>query len=478
MPGDVLLLAAGDRIARRRRGHRPATELRVDKSTLTGESRTGRAGGARLRRHLRRARHGGGRRHRHGHGDRVRPHRRARRRGRARSASPLERELDRVTRFVAVLSSGSARLSSSSPAALGMGLTERFVFAIGVMVANVPEGLLPTVTLSLALGDAADGAAQRARAPALVGRDARRDDRDLHRQDRDADREPDDRAARLDARRRPGTRSRARATSRSAASSRRQRRRPAAARASCCAPACSATTRGSPRGRAGWTIVGDPTEGALVVLAEKGGLRHEQEAARCPRVAEIPFDSTRKRMTTVHLCRRRAGRLRQGRGRGDRRALDAAGGRAAARRSRRRRRWSGTRCACSPSPGGRSLPSRRATDAEQVERELELLGLVGMLDPPRPEVPEAVATLPRQPGIRIIMVTGDSGCTAEAIARRIGLVGERRPRDHGPRARRASTTRAGSQRSRRAGRHLRAHRPRAEAPARARPARARARSSR
>ena len=51
-----------------------------------------------------------------------------------------------------------------------------------------------------------------------------------------------------------------------------------------------------------WSVLGDPTEGALVVLAEKGGLRHEQEAARFPRLAEVPFSSERKRMTTVHLA--------------------------------------------------------------------------------------------------------------------------------------------------------------------------------
>lgn len=51
----------------------------------------------------------------------------------------------------------------------------------------------------------------------------------------------------------------------------------------------------------GWTVSGDPTEGALIVLAAKAGLRPEQEIAHAPRLAEIPFDSVRKRMTTVHL---------------------------------------------------------------------------------------------------------------------------------------------------------------------------------
>ena len=82
-----------------------------------------------------------------------------------RSRSPLERELDNVTRLVAALSVLIGVLFFVVAGALGMGLSDRFVFAIGVMVALVPEGLLPTVTLSLAL------ATQRmARRHALVRR--------------------------------------------------------------------------------------------------------------------------------------------------------------------------------------------------------------------------------------------------------------------------------------------------------------------
>ncbi len=69
----------------------------------------------------------------------------------------------------------------------------------------------------------------------------------------------------------------------------------------------------------------------------------------------------------------------------------------------------------------RDLAADGGADADAVERELELLGLVGMIDPPRPEVPEAVRRC-REAGIRIVMVTGDSGRTAEAIAREIGLL--------------------------------------------------------
>jgi Ca2+-transporting ATPase len=69
----------------------------------------------------------------------------------------------------------------------------------------------------------------------------------------------------------------------------------------------------------------------------------------------------------------------------------------------------------------RVLPADAGNDADAVERDLDFLGLVGMIDPPRPEVPDAVRRC-RDAGIRIIMVTGDSGTTGEAIARRVGLL--------------------------------------------------------
>ena len=112
--------------------------------------------------------------------------------------SPLELELRHVTRVVAVVSFGLGSLFFVVAGFLGMGLEERFVFAIGVTVANVPEGLLPTVTLSLALGTQ-----RMAKRNALVrrlsrGRPwARRPSSARTR--RDADRERDDRGAHLDA---------------------------------------------------------------------------------------------------------------------------------------------------------------------------------------------------------------------------------------------------------------------------------------
>jgi magnesium-transporting ATPase (P-type) len=169
----------------------------------------------------------------------------------------------------------------------------------------------------------------------------------------------------------------------------------------------------------GWSVLGDPTEAALVVLAEKGGLRHEQEAARAPLLFELPFSSERKRMTTVHLAGERRVAYVKGAAEvivprttlgEDARAEALAA--AAAMEDDALRVLALAR---------RVLPAEADHDADAVERDLELLGLVGMIDPPRPEVADAVGRC-RAAGIRVIMVTGDAGRTAAAIARRIGLV--------------------------------------------------------
>jgi magnesium-transporting ATPase (P-type) len=172
----------------------------------------------------------------------------------------------------------------------------------------------------------------------------------------------------------------------------------------------------------GWSVVGDPTEGALVVLAEKGGLRHAAEAARAPRLAELAFSSERKRMTTLHLVDGQ--RIAYVKG-----APEAVVPRSSLTEAERARVLA---AAAEMEDGAlrvlalarRILPVDEGDAAEDVERDLELLGLVGMLDPPRPEVAEALRRC-RVAGVRVIMVTGDNGRTAEAIGRGIGLVGDR-----------------------------------------------------
>ena len=75
----------------------------------------------------------------------------------------------------------------------------------------------------------------------------------------------------------------------------------------------------------------------------------------------------------------------------------------------------------------RTLPPRSgAYTPESIERELTFLGLMAMMDPPRPEVEQAIAVC-RQAGIRIVMITGDYGLTAESFARRVGMISSSNP---------------------------------------------------
>ncbi|WP_104992345.1 cation-translocating P-type ATPase [Deinococcus sp. NW-56] len=191
--------------------------------------------------------------------------------------------------------------------------------------------------------------------------------------------------------------------------------------------------------------LGDPTEGALLVAAANAGLAPGELTAALPRVAELPFDSDRKRMTTVHA---RAGRLPDdlgsvlGRG-----GLEPERGFVAVTKGavdglldlasgvygpagvqplgpEWRRRIEGANDALARN-GMRVLGvAFRLLDApladERAERDLTFLGLVGMIDPPRPEVREAVARC-RAAGIRPVMITGDHPLTAGFIARDLGI---------------------------------------------------------
>ncbi|HEY3289678.1 MAG TPA: HAD-IC family P-type ATPase, partial [Anaerolineae bacterium] len=179
-----------------------------------------------------------------------------------------------------------------------------------------------------------------------------------------------------------------------------------------------------------WTSLGDQTEAALRVMARKGGINEVQVAHDYPRVHELPFDARRKRMSTIHhtaegevafikgapkevlqLCTQieidgeiqpMSGALRaQVMAANDEYARGALRVLALARRN---------------------LPARTgAYSPERVEQDLTFLGLAGMMDPPRADVEQAIATC-RGAGIRMVMITGDYGLTAESVARRIGML--------------------------------------------------------
>jgi len=194
-----------------------------------------------------------------------------------------------------------------------------------------------------------------------------------------------------------------------------------------------------------YRMVGDPTEGALIVAAAKAGLWRSELERRYPRVAEVPFDADRKRMSTIHELRdpreddgspfvprdkgsyvvcvkgapdlllERSTQLLHRKGplpidAEDRQQIAAANSRMASQALRvlgvAYRKFD-------------RMPEK--ITAEDLEHDLIFIGLVGMIDPARPEVKPAIAKA-RGAGIRTVMITGDYKETARAIASEIGLL--------------------------------------------------------
>ncbi len=175
-----------------------------------------------------------------------------------------------------------------------------------------------------------------------------------------------------------------------------------------------------PDGEGGEKIVGDASESAFVRLLRAGGETREQLEDRLPRVGEIPFSSERKMMTSVHA-------LPDGRylvltkGAVDR--LPFAGTDQDSFQERVRVHDSFAQDALRVMALGSRVVDELPADGnlEGLERDLAFEGLVGLIDPPRREAADAIATA-RRAGIRTVMITGDHAATAGAIARQIGLL--------------------------------------------------------
>jgi Ca2+-transporting ATPase len=175
-------------------------------------------------------------------------------------------------------------------------------------------------------------------------------------------------------------------------------------------------------------IQGDPTEGALVVAAIKAGVAPDELNAGEPRVNEIPFTSERRRMTTLHTTTN--GGMAYSKGAADEvlasctSQFTAGGDVPLTDACRERIRGVESRLA---GEGLRVLAvARKASGSvEDAERGMTMLGLVGMMDPPRAEARAAVQVCAAA-GIRPVMITGDHPLTASAIAREIGVLSDQR----------------------------------------------------
>lgn len=181
----------------------------------------------------------------------------------------------------------------------------------------------------------------------------------------------------------------------------------------------------------GWGIRGDPTEGALLVVAAKGGMDLDEIKREYPRVHELPFTSDRKRMTTVHQGP--SGLLAFSKGapeeilkcsslifRGNEEARLGEGEIETILESAEGMARRGLRVLAA---AYKALPGKLAEG--DMEGDMVFVGLWGMMDPPRPEAKDALEKC-RTAGIRVVMVTGDHKVTAEAIAMELGLLGEGR----------------------------------------------------
>jgi Ca2+-transporting ATPase len=177
-----------------------------------------------------------------------------------------------------------------------------------------------------------------------------------------------------------------------------------------------------------WSIKGDPTEGALVVAAAKAGLWQDELQIQFPRISEIPFSSETKRMTTTHKTNQ--GKIAYSKGapevilgscnrifsKGEEKALDAED---------RRPIMVAAQGMAEDALRVLGLAYKQLDDAAvtsgDLEKDMVFVGLVGMIDPPREEVKEAVKICD-QAGIKSVMITGDHKLTAVAIARELGIL--------------------------------------------------------
>ncbi|MGQ9530216.1 MAG: cation-translocating P-type ATPase, partial [Candidatus Bathycorpusculaceae bacterium] len=180
-----------------------------------------------------------------------------------------------------------------------------------------------------------------------------------------------------------------------------------------------------------WIIKGDPTEGALVVVAAKAGLLKEELEKETPRIGEVPFSSERKRMTTVHKASKRKMAFMKGAPEivleRCTKILSKGKVRKITQEDREKilkiNEAMAMQALRNLGFAYKELPESVATFDEKIENEMTFVGIMGMIDPPREEVKDAIS-LCRNAGIQVVMVTGDHKLTAVAVAKELNLISE------------------------------------------------------
>jgi Ca2+-transporting ATPase len=459
VPGDVILVEEGDRISADARLFNE-NELRVDQSTLSGESHPVRKTSDAVLENLTRAElpnlifagttvsAGTGRAVVFATGMNTEFGKIAHlTQTVGEELSPLQKEMGRVTKIVTILATSIGVFFFILGILLaGVDVAEGFIFAMGMIVCFVPEGMLPTVTLALAMG-----VQRMAHRHALIKRLSAvetlgcttvicTDKTGTLTQNEMTVSGiwlPGHKFTVTGVGYSPQGKIQSDGGAAGPNSTEAQTRERDLHRLLTVVGLCNNARLVPSHGENPyWTILGDPTEAALRVVAHKGGVDLEAEARRTPRIRELPFDSRRKRMSTIHndqdirlVCVKGAPTevlalctyiYLDGQKIPLNTQLHAQI--VAANDSYARNGLRVLAVATRELPEV-SRPGNTSTEytPEAIEHDLVFLGLVAMMDPPRPEVAEAVR-LCHSAGIRIIMITGDYGLTAETIARRIGIL--------------------------------------------------------
>jgi sodium/potassium-transporting ATPase subunit alpha len=324
--------------------------------------------------------------------------------------SPLQHEIIHLSHLVALLSVALGVVFFVIGQALGLSFWGNFLLAIGIIVANVPEGLLPTVTLALALGSQ-----RMARRNVLI--------RHLPSVETLG-------STTVICTDKTGTLTQNRMVVKKLFIGDRgydlaQARQSTDLKETACpffeaAFLCQTLKEAEQGGKK--TFLGDPMEIALVEMVQQV----LPELKACPPLDEVPFDGDRKRLSTIHRTPRGL-------------VVYTKGAPETLLPLCRQQQLHGQPRPLIPSGLEQVLQAEEAMaedglrvlalayrivpegyDREHLEEDLVLLGLVGLEDPPRPEVPEAIRKC-KEAGIKVIMVTGDHPHTARAIARQIGL---------------------------------------------------------
>jgi len=365
--------------------------------------------------------------------------------------TPLQAELARLTRRISFIAAGiGAIVFFVGSSEVGLGLVESFLLAMGILVAAVPEGLPATITLTLAL------AAQRlAQKNVLVRKLAAIETLGT---------------VSVICTDKSGTLTQNQMTVREIWISRQNitvsgvgyepvgafTPNPIGQSFSndfkllmTAAMLCNNSRLSPPTPeRPKWTSLGDQTEAALRVAALKAGIDEHQISRHYPRIHELPFEARRKRMSTIHSISR--GSSLSGFLNADPDRTTSSPEVAFIKGAPREVLQLCTRVRINEMDypltntiseeiiqtndryanqalrvialAMHELPKQIGTyTTDKVEREMTFLGLMAMYDPPRPEVADAIRMM-HQAGIRMVMVTGDYGLTAESLARRIGML--------------------------------------------------------